>query len=406
LNLSKKLGKEGDILRQLNNSKPVWLEVNLNNLEYNIKQVKRICNDTLIMAIVKADAYGHGAITISKVFLENGADRIAVSRLSEAVELRKGGINCPIMMLNYTLPDEYEEIFKYNLIPSIYRYDDAEALSHIAVKMRSKVKIHIKIDTGMGRIGFLPKKESISDIIDIAKLPGIELEGIFTHFSSSDEKDKALTKLQCKIFRDFIKSLERNGIYIPIKHISNSAAVIDLPEYNLDMIRPGMILYGYYPSSNVDMSRLPLKPALALKVKISNIKFVEKGKPIGYNCSFRTEKDSLIGTLPIGFADGYFRRLSSSGEVCIRNTRAPIVGKICMDQFMVDVSHIKNVKIGDEAVLFGYENTNHPSVEEVAKRAETITDEIMCAVGRRVPRIYIKESKTNHIVDYLHDINR
>lgn len=391
-------------MEDLNSYKITGLEIDLDNLAYNMKQVAKIVKEgTLITAIVKANGYGHGAIDVAKVFLENGAHRLAVSTLEEGIELRKGGIDVPILLLNHTFPERYDDILYYDLIPSIYRYNDAIELSKEAVKLEKTVKIHIKIDTGMGRIGFLPIEDSIKDIIEISKLPNIEIEGMFSHFARADEEDKSHVKEQYKRFNWVTDRLEENNIYIPIKHISNSAGIMDTPEYNMDMVRAGIILYGYYPSDEVMKDRLKLKPAMTLKSYISNVKIVEEGAGIGYNQIFTTDRRSIIGTIPIGYADGYSRILTGKGEVSIHGKRVPIIGRICMDQMMLDLTDIDDVKIGDRVVLFGHGDESYPSVEEVAKTLGTVSYEIMCMMGRRLPRIYIKEGNISNVVNYILD---
>lgn len=391
-------------MEDLTSYKITGLEIDLDNLAYNMKQVAKIVKEgTLITAIVKANGYGHGAIDVAKVFLENGAHRLAVSTLEEGIELRKGGIDVPILLLNHTFPERYDDILYYDLIPSIYRYNDAIELSKEAVKLEKTVKIHIKIDTGMGRIGFLPIEDSIKDIIEISKLPNIEVEGMFSHFARADEEDKSHVKEQYKRFSWVTDRLEENNIYIPIKHISNSAGIMDTPEYNMDMVRAGIILYGYYPSDEVMKDRLKLKPAMTLKSYISNVKIVEEGAGIGYNQIFTTDRRSIIGTIPIGYADGYSRILTGKGEVSIHGKRVPIIGRICMDQMMLDLTDIDDVKIGDRVVLFGHGDESYPSVEEVAKTLGTVSYEIMCMMGRRLPRIYIKEGNISNVVNYILD---
>ncbi len=382
-------------------TRAVRLEINLDNLKNNIKELKRyIGSDTLLMATVKANAYGHGAITVAKTFLDNGVDRLAVSILLEGMELRKSGIKAPIIILNYTPPAHFDKVIEYDLIQNIYSYHDAKILSEAAVKANRQVKIHIKIDTGMGRIGFLPNKDSIEDITKIAKLPNIIIEGIFTHFAKSEEEDKRFTELQYERFNWVLEELEKNEIEIAIKHVSNSGAIVSMPKYNLDMVRAGIILYGHYPSEEMDKTKLRIKPAMALKSSISNIKKVEKGCGISYNQIFTTEKESIIATLPIGYADGYTRMLTEKGQVYLEGKKAPIVGKICMDQMMIDVTGIDKVSMDSEVILFDYKEGSI-SMEDLADMLGTVNYEIMCMMGRRLPRVYIENGQPSHIVDYL-----
>lgn len=388
-----------DNLREV---RPVYLEINMDNLANNYNEIRRIVNPhTEIMAVIKANAYGHGSVELAKMYEKIGVDRLAVSIISEAVELRSEGIKLPIQLLNYTPKSQLGLVVDNDIIQGIYTYEDAKLLSDLAVKKRKRVKIHIKVDTGMGRIGFLPNEDSIKEIVKIRELPNLELEGLFTHFAKADEINKSFTKIQFEKFNWVSEKLEEKGIKLSIKHVSNSAAIIDLPEYNLDLVRPGIILYGYYPSDEVNKNRINLKPAMTLKAKISNIKTVPEGTGISYGHIYSTSEKSVIATIPIGYADGYSRILSCKAHVCINNKRASIVGRICMDQMMVDVTEIDNVNIGDEVVLFGYDNENYPRVEELASLLGTINYEFICMMGRRIPRVFIKNNEIIDIKNYL-----
>lgn len=391
-------------MRTLDETRPVWAEVNLDNLAHNIKEVrKHTKEDALVTAVVKANGYGHGSVEIARTFLENGADRLAVAILTEAIELRKSNITEPILVLGYTPPVQYHKVLEYDLIQTIYNYEEAKILSKKATEENKTVVIHLKIDSGMGRLGFLPTPEAIEDIINISKLPNVFIEGIYTHFAKADERDKSHVNGQFGKYTEFVNNLEEQGLNIPIKHVSNSAAIIDLPEFNLDMVRGGIMIYGYYPSDEVSKEDIKLKPAMTLKAKISNLKTVEKGTGISYGQIFITEKQSKIGTIPIGYADGFTRLLTGKAEVYIKGKRVKVVGKICMDQCMIDLSDIEDVKIGDEVVIFGYEEELYPHVDELAKKIDTINYEIICMVGRRIPRVYIKNSEIIKIKDYLLD---
>lgn len=390
-------------MQRLDEIRPTWVEINLDNLAYNIREIRKITKkDTLITAVVKANAYGHGSIEAAKVFLENGADRLAVATLSEAIELRKAKIYAPILVLGYIPKSQYPLAIKWNISQTIYNYESAKILSNISQDLGEKSIIHIKIDTGMGRLGFLPKDDSVEDIVKISQLPNLEIEGIFSHFSKADERDKGYTIYQFESFMDMVKKLDNRGVYIPIKHISNSAAIIDLPQYHLDMIRPGIMLYGYYPSEEVDKDRIVLRPAMTLKTKVSNIKKVPKGSYISYGGLYVTEKESKIATIPIGYADGFSRLLTSKAEAFVKGHRVPVVGRICMDQCMLDVSNVEDVDIDDQIVLFGYEE-GQPTVEEIANKLNTNSYEVICMVGRRVPRVYIQDGQIIKIVEYLLD---
>lgn len=391
------------MIHTLDEIRPVWAEVNLDNLAHNIRQVRNHTNkDSLIMAVVKANGYGHGAIDIARTFLDNGADRLAVAILSEAVELRKADITEPILVLGYTPRSQYEKLLQYNLIQTIYNYEEAKILSQKAVELGKEATIHIKIDSGMGRIGFLPTTESAEDILNISILPNIKIEGIFTHFAKADEVDKSHVRGQFNKYMEFVNSLEEKGLNISIKHVSNSAGIIDLPEFNLNMVRAGIMLYGLYPSDEVNKEKIKLKPAMTLKAKISHLKIVPKGTGISYGQIFTTEEESKIGTIPIGYADGFTRLLTGKAEVCINHKRVPIVGKICMDQCMLDLTSVEDVKLGDEVVIFGCEKDD-PHVDELASKIGTINYEIVCMVARRVPRVYISNNKILRIKEYLLD---
>lgn len=382
--------------------RPVWAEINLDNLAHNIKEVrKHTKKETLVTAVIKANGYGHGSVDIAKTFLDNGADRLAVAILAEALELRNAKILEPIMVLGYTPRTQYKKVIENHIIQTIYNYEDAKVLSNEGERLDKTVTVHIKIDSGMGRIGFEISDKSIYEIIQISKLPNIFVEGIYTHFAKAGESDKKYTRAQFLKFNELVDKLQKNGLDIPIKHVSNSASIIDLPEYNLDMVRAGIMLYGLYPSDDVNKKDIKLKPAMNLKAKISHVKSVPEGTGISYGQVFVTEKESKIATIPIGYADGFTRLLTGKTEVYVNGDRGRIVGKICMDQSMIDVTDIVNVNIGDEVVLFGYGEEGYPHVDELAAKIGTINYEIICMVGRRVPRIYVSGGKIVMIKDYL-----
>ncbi len=389
-------------MNSLDNTRPVWAEINLDNLAHNIKEVRRIVRkESLVTAVVKADAYGHGAIMAAKIFLENGADRLAVATLSEAIELRSSGITSEILIIGYTPNYQTRIAVENNIILTVYNYENARSISRAAKDLNKTAHIHIKIDSGMGRLGFKVDDNAVDEILKISRLSNLFLEGIFTHFAKSDEADKTLTKEQFEKYDRIITKLTAQGINIPIKHASNSAAIIDLPEYNLDMVRPGIILYGLYPSDEVIRERVALKPAMTLKARVSNVKTVTEGSGISYGQIYVTKKETRIATIPIGYADGFTRMLTNKAEVGIKGYRAPVVGRICMDQCMIDVTNIDNVKIGDEVIILGDGRNNSPHTDEVAKQLNTINYEVVCMVSRRVPRVYIQNGKIVKINDYL-----
>lgn len=385
----------------MESTRPVWAEINLNNLENNIKEIKKKVGDKEIIATVKANAYGHGAVDVAPVLLKNGATRLAVAVITEALELRNAKINAPIIILGYTPLDFSKEIITNEIEQTIYSYEYAKSLSDEAIKLNSKAKVHIALDTGMGRIGFLPNEESIKDIKKIFKLPGIKVEGIFTHFSTSDEADKGYSMMQYEKFKYVCNAIEETGIKIPLKHVSNSAAIIDLEETYLDAVRPGIILYGYYPSEEVKKDLIKIKPVLSLKAKISNLKTLHKDMYISYGRIFKTARESKIGTLPIGYADGYSRSLTEKAKVIINGKLVPVVGKICMDQCMIDLTDVENVKLGDEVILLGEDSNIKMDADDIANLIGTISYEVLCMIKNRVPRVYVKNGKVIKIKNYL-----
>lgn len=380
-----------------------WAEINLDSIAHNIREIRRITNKNAeIMGVVKADAYGHGVMEVTKTLLNNGATRLAVSMLDEAIQLRRNGIKVPILILGYTDPIRATEIIENDVTQSVFSHELAQALSDEAVKQGKKVKIHIKIDTGMSRIGFLPGYSAVKNVIEINHLPNIIIEGLFTHFATADEKDREYTLSQFERFMSICSELQRIGIHIPVKHCANSAGIIEYPEMHLDMVRPGIILYGMYPSEDVDKTKIDLKPAMTLKANVILVKEVEKNTSISYGRIFTTEANSRIATIPIGYADGYSRMLSNKGKVLIHGRYAPVVGKICMDQCMVDVTNLNhNVEVGDEVVLIGAQGDNLITVEGVAQSIGMINYELVCIVGKRIPRAFIQDGKISKILNYL-----
>ena len=367
--------------------RPVWAEIDLDILANNMKNIKKLAGNKEVIAVVKADAYGHGALDVAPCLLENGASRLAVAMLTEAIELRNNNIKAPIMILGYTPLDLGEELINFDIEQTIYDLDYARELSSLAIKLNKKAKVHIAIDTGMGRIGFLPTDESFNSICEICSLDGLDAVGIFTHFSSSDEADKEYTQYQFNQIYDFIRKLENNGINIPLKHASNSAAIIDLPNTYLDAVRAGIILYGYYPSNEVKKENLSIKPALTLKAKIAHVKELKSNMYISYNRTFKTSRKSKIATIPIGYADGLDRHLSNRNGYCLVNgKKADYVGNICMDVAMIDVTGI-DCKEGDSVEIFG---DNLP-VTVLSDIIGTIPYEVLTGISNRVKRIYFQD---------------
>ncbi len=382
--------------------KRCWAEIDLDAIAHNMKEIRSITNpDAEIMAVVKADAYGHGFLEVSRTLLENGADRLSVATLDEAVQLREHGVDVPALILGAMSGAAAADLIRYDITPAVFTYELAKALSDEAKKQGKRAKIHIKVDTGMSRIGFLAGEDNsgiAEEILRISRLPRIEIEGIFSHFAASDEYDREYTCLQYGRFTDLCSRLEERGLYIPIKHICNSAGIMMYPEMHLDMVRPGIILYGMYPSDEVDKSKLDLIPAMTLKAVITNVKEVEAGRGVSYGKDYITDKRTVIATVPIGYADGYLRKLANKGKMLVNGKKAPIIGRICMDQCMIDVTNVHNIKRGDEAIIFGREGV---TIDDIAGWLETINYEVSCLVGRRIPRIYKRNGRTVKLLNYL-----
>lgn len=383
--------------------RPAWTEINLDNLAHNIREVRRLAEkQSHIMAVIKADGYGHGAAKIAQTLLDNGADRFAVAALDEAIELRNAGIKVPIFILGYTQPERAAELVKYDLEQAVYSYEVAEALSKEAIAQGKTVQLHIKVDTGMGRIGLQVNDEAVDIVSRIHALPGINIKGIFTHFAVADEADKSYTEQQFKKFRWICDKLEEKGIKIEIKHCGNSAAIIDLPEMHMDMVRAGIMLYGLAPSKAVKLNKLELKEVMSLKVRITHIKEIEAGQSVSYGRRFIADKKTKIASLPIGYADGYTRMLTGKAEALVKGKRVPVVGSICMDQCMIDITGIEDVKVGDEVVLFGEQLGGFISIDELAEKLGTINYEIVCMISRRIPRVYVKGGEVIEVLNYLY----
>ena len=370
-----------------------WTEVNLDAIAQNVKNIKKLIGKKKeLMAVVKGNAYGHDILEISSVVLENGATRLAVARLEEAIFLRKAGITVPILVLGLTLKPQAESLVSYDITPTVCEFEMIEKLSESAVQMNKMAKIHLKVDTGMGRIGIFPD-DVLRFIKRIKALKKVEIEGIFTHFSVADEKDKFYTEEQFRKFIEILTILEKEGIKIPIKHVGNSATLLDLPHMWLDMVRPGLAIYGLYPSKEVKKT-INLIPAQQFKTKIVFIKELPRGESISYGRIYITKRRMRVASLPVGYADGYNRLLSNQGEVLVRGQRVPIIGRVCMDQCMIDVTNLTQVEIGDEVVLWGRQGEEMITVEEIAQKIRTINYEIVHLPDKkRVPKLFIKDGK-------------
>lgn len=373
--------------------KRVYAKINLDNIKKNIKSIHSKFGDKVsVMGIVKANGYGHGAIEVARAMNEAGVNYFGVAAIDEAIELRQNGIDSPILILGQIFKQDFRTAIENDITCAIVDIDTAKRLSSTAVSMNKKIKVHIKIDTGMGRIGFQPDDEGYSFIKEIFTLDGLFVEGIFTHFACADSADKTSTYNQKQKFLAFYDRLKSEGYSVPLCHMYNSASVIDLDEDCGDMVRCGIMAYGLYPSEDVSRD-FTLYPAFEFKSSISFVKHVKKGFTISYGSTYVTDKDMIIATVPVGYADGYPRYLSSKGEVLVHGKRCPIVGRICMDQFMIDVSHISDLKIADEVTLIGTDGNETITVEDICHPEYRFNYEFCCLITPRVQRIYIKDNK-------------
>lgn len=385
-----------------NSCSRTWAEINLDNIGHNARLIRSMVPQTAeVMGVVKADAYGHGVFEVVNTLLLNGVTRLAVSMLDEAIQLRQMGVRVPILILSDPEPERIDELIKYGITQTILSDDFAVDLSKRAVSRGKKVSVHIAVDTGMGRIG-LPWESAVSQIERLSKLEGLYIEGIFTHFACSDEEIESYTRLQFSRFKKVCDEVEAMGIRIPVKHCANSAAILRFPEMSMDMVRAGIILYGLHPSDVTKNLKVDLRPAMTLKARITLVKSVPKGTYLSYGSTYKTERESVIATVPIGYADGYMRNLSNRAYMLIGGQKVPVRGRVCMDQCMADITDLMtSVKAGDEAVIFGCQNGTEISADELARTAGTINYELVCVIGKRVPRIYIKNGRIANVLNYL-----
>lgn len=372
---------------------PVWAEINLDAIANNVREIRRVTKSTVkILAVVKANGYGHGSIEVSRVALANGATWLGVARISEGVALREAGLEAPVLVLGYIPPEQAVEVVRHRLSQAVYTRDMALELAEAAARVGTRAKVHIKVDTGMGRIGLVSGPGIVDEILRLAKTPNLDVEGIFTHFANADA-DKNYTKMQLERFLDITEALRKGGLDIPLKHAANSPALMEMPETHLDMVRAGIIVYGLNPSDRLNQSGLKLCPAMSLKAKVAYVKIVPAGFKVSYGCTYTTAKPTVIATLPLGYADGYPRSLSSKGEVLLNGRRMPVIGRVCMDQIMVDAGNGSDIKMGDEAVLIGRQDDEEITADDIAMKLGTINYEVVCMISLRVPRIYIKRQK-------------
>lgn len=369
--------------------------INLDAILYNMNSMhQNISEDTKIMAVIKADGYGHGAAEVAECIehLDYLAG-YAVATVEEGLILRNHGIKKPILILGYAFPDQYDELIAADMRPTVFTREMAQELSQAAGEMGVDCPIHFAVDTGMGRIGYQVTEEAADEMAQIARLPHIMVEGIFTHFARADEADKTSAEEQLALFEKMISMLEERGIEIPIKHCSNSAGIVELKEANMDMVRAGITLYGLWPSEEVRRDIIDLKPALSLITHVAYVKDLEAGRAISYGGTYVTKRPSRIATIPVGYADGYARGLSNKGAVLIHGKRAPICGRVCMDQFMVDVTDIPEVKMGDEVILIGSAGEETITMEEVGELSGRFNYEFVCNLGKRIPRVFRRNGK-------------
>ncbi|KAK2218337.1 alanine racemase [Clostridioides difficile] len=377
---------------------PTWAEINLDNLRFNLNNIKNLLEEDIkICGVIKADAYGHGAVEVAKLLEKEKVDYLAVARTAEGIELRQNGITLPILNLGYTPDEAFEDSIKNKITMTVYSLETAQKINEIAKSLGEKACVHVKIDSGMTRIGFQPNEESVQEIIELNKLEYIDLEGMFTHFATADEVSKEYTYKQANNYKFMSDKLDEAGVKIAIKHVSNSAAIMDCPDLRLNMVRAGIILYGHYPSDDVFKDRLELSPAMKLKSKIGHIKQVEPGVGISYGLKYTTTGKETIATVPIGYADG-FTRIQKNPKVLIKGEVFDVVGRICMDQIMVRIDKDIDIKVGDEVILFG---EGEVTAERIAKDLGTINYEVLCMISRRVDRVYMENNELVQINSYL-----
>ena len=373
----------------------VCAEINLDHFEHNLDEIRRLkALKTKVCAVIKADGYGHGAVRLAEI-LENREEiwGYAVATAEEGKELRKAGMKKPILILGYVFPEDYKMLIRQDIRPAVFTLEMAQELSEEALRAGKKAKIHIKLDTGMSRIGFQCSEQSADQIAQIHQLPHIVIEGIFTHFAKADEEDKTFTRNQMHQYGKMIDMLKERKIEIPIHHVSNSAGIVDLPGYNLDMVRAGIILYGLWPSDQVEMENIDLKPLMTLKSHVVHVKELEEGRTVSYGGTYRAEGTRRIATVTVGYGDGYPRSLSNKGYVLIHGQKAPVRGRICMDQFMVDVTEIDNVKTGDPVILLGCDGDAQITMEELGELSGRFNYEFACDLGKRIPRVSVRNGK-------------
>lgn len=390
----------------IENYQRVYAVIDLDAVRYNMEQMhNNLSDDTQMIGVIKADGYGHGAVQIGRELEKMGyVFGHAVATAEEAMILRRVGLHKPILILGYTFPYCYEDLIRFDIRPTVFREDTLEELSACAQTMCKHVKVHVKVDTGMTRVGIRPDNNGIEFMNRVFHTEGIEVEGIYTHFARADETNKASAREQLKKLQDFMMRVEKElGYKIPISHCSNSASIMEMPEANMDVVRAGIALYGLWPSEQVARNIVELQPVLSLKSHIIYIREVEAGVPVSYGGTYVTPKKMRIATIPVGYGDGYPRGLSNKGYVLIRGKKAPILGRVCMDQFMVSVEDIPEAAEGDEVTLIGRDDTLEITMEQLGDLSGRFNYELACDLGKRIPRVYVKNGRIVATKDYYDD---
>jgi len=371
-------------------TRPTTAEIDLDAIAFNMRQTRELVGpDVKICPAVKADGYGHGAVEVSRIVLDAGAEMLGVATVEEAIELREAGIEPPILILQYVLEEQIPELVAHDLSTTVCDRGFASALCKKTRAAGKTAKVHIKVDTGMGRIGVRPQ-DAVAFALELSKMPGLEIEGIFTHFPSADEEDLSFSRKQIGQFTAITQAVEAAGVRIPLRHTANSAAILNMPESHFDMVRPGIMLYGLHDSEHVSRE-VTLRQSMTLKTTIVFLKELPPGRTVSYGRTYTTSRRTLVATIPIGYADGYNRLLSNRAPALVRGKKISVIGRVCMDQTMLDVTDVADVSVGDEVVLYGGQGSEYISIEEIAALLGTIPNEVICAVGKRVPRVYVQK---------------
>ncbi|MGI6308664.1 MAG: alanine racemase [Dethiobacteria bacterium] len=388
--------KAMDISRYL--GRPTWVEIDLSKLAANVREFRRFLPANVqLLAVVKADAYGHGAYEVACVALREGAAMLGVASLEEGKSLREKSVSAPILILGYTDPRQNLSLLEMQLTPTIFNWETVAALSQLAQARGKRVAVHVKLDTGMGRLGLNNPREALNFLERVAALPGVVLEGVYTHFAAADEADPSFTHCQLRVFKSILRACREKKIQISLKHAANSAAALEFPGAHFDLVRAGISLYGYYPVQNLQRERPRLLPVMSLKSRIVFLKKVPAGTPISYGGIYSTPKETTIATVALGYADGYNRLLSNRGAMLVRGRRAPIAGRVCMDYTMLDVGEVLSAKEGDEVVAFGSQGHEEIRADELARELGTISYEVLCNISKKVPRVYCQEGTVKNI---------